>query len=126
MTENRDLAFYIHKVLTGIRLRCPNCEQGLMFESFFRLRPTCPYCHVRFERSSGESLGGVMINLILVELVTVGGYFVSEWLFSPPLLFQIVFWVSFNIILCLLCYRPARGAWVSVTYLTEGLRVDTE
>src|SRR5690606_28240853 len=92
--ETSNLAHTIHKLWVGLRLRCPNCERGPLFSSFFTMHPACANCHVRFERSSGESLGGVMINLVLVELVTIGGYFLSEALFHPPLLFQIIFWVT--------------------------------
>ncbi len=124
--ENSGLSYVIHKLWVGFRLRCPNCEQGRMFRSFFNMNPTCPECGVRFERSSGESLGGVMINLIVAELVTIGGFFLSETLFHPPLLFQIVFWISFNILLVLAFYRPSRGMWVSVAYLTGGVYRDPE
>ena len=124
--ETSNLAHTIHKLWVGLRLRCPNCERGPLFSGFFTMHPTCANCHVRFERSSGESLGGVMINLVLVELVTIGGYFLSEALFHPPLLFQIIFWVTFNILLVLACYRPARGVWVSVAYLTGGVYRDPE
>ena len=124
MTNSANLAYYVHKLWVSFWLRCPNCEQGRMFSSFLRLNPTCPHCGVRFERSSGESLGGMMLNLVFGELVTIGGFFISEWLFHPPLLFQIVFWVLFNITFCVVFYRPARALWICVTYLTSGLEKD--
>ena len=115
----------IHKLRVGVSLRCPNCEQGRMFAGLFKMHPTCLVCGVRFERSSGESLGGMMINLVIAELLTIGGFFLSYALLRPadmtPL---IVFWLAFDLLFVLAFYRPARGLWVAVTHLTSGLRVD--
>jgi hypothetical protein len=94
----------------------------------FRMQPTCPVCAVRFERSSGESLGGMMLNLIAAELLTVGGFFASYALLGRPadMTPLLLFWLAFDLLFVLACYRPARGLWVAVTYLTSGLQRDTD
>ena len=116
----------IHKLRVGAAGRCPNCEEGRMFSGLFQMRPTCPVCGVRFERSSGESLGGMMLNLIVAELLTIGGFFGSYALLGSPLDMTplLVFWLLFDIAFVLVFYRPARGLWVTVTYLTSGLHGD--
>lgn len=119
-----DLLHYAHKLWVGMRLRCPNCEQGPMFAGLFKMHETCSHCGARFERLSGESIGGTMLNLSLAEMISMGGYIVTQVLFSPPLAFQLTFWVSFNIIFILLFYRHARGMWVSVAYLSGSVYPD--
>jgi uncharacterized protein (DUF983 family) len=116
----------IHKLWVGARLRCPNCEEGRMFSGIFHMHPTCPVCGVRFERSSGESLGGMMLNLVAAELLTVGGFFGSYIALGSPtdMTPLIVFWLLFDLLFVLAFYRPARGIWTAVTYLTSGLRPD--
>ena len=116
----------IHKLLVGARLRCPNCEQGRMFTGLFAMHTTCPQCGVRFERSSGESLGGMMVNLVAAELLTVGGFFLSYYALGSPadMTPLAIFWLAFDILFVLVFYRPARGLWVSVAYLTSGLTRD--
>jgi uncharacterized protein (DUF983 family) len=116
----------IHKLWLGARLRCPNCEQGRLFAGLFRMHPTCPVCSVRFERSSGESLGGMMLNLVATELLTVGGFFGSYVALGSPadMTPLIGFWLVFDLLFVLAFYRPARGIWTAVTYLTSGLRPD--
>lgn len=118
----------LHKIVVGAKLRCPNCEQGRMFSGLFQMNPTCPVCGVRFERSSGESLGGMMVNLVVAELLTIVGFFVSYFALGSPadMTPLIVFWLVFDILFVLGFYRPARGMWVAVTYLTSGLTTDED
>ncbi len=114
-------------MLIGFLLRCPNCEQGKLFSSSsFEMNQTCPNCGVRFERQSGESLGGMMINLVTAELLTVGGWILTEVLFDFPWQPVLAFWVIFNILFCIAFYRPARGIWVSISYMGGGVYADTE
>lgn len=118
----------LHKILVGAKLRCPNCEQGRMFSGLFQMNPTCPVCGVRFERSSGESLGGMMVNLVVAELLTIVGFFASYFVLGSPadMTPLIIFWLVFDILFVLGFYRPARGMWVAITYLTSGLRKDED
>jgi len=116
----------LHKLLVGLFLRCPNCEQGRMFSGLFTIRDTCPVCGARFERQQGESIGGTPINLSFAELLSIGGFFISEALFHPPLAFQLVFWVSFNVLFVVFFYRHARGMWVSIAYLSGGVYADPD
>ncbi|MBN8619674.1 MAG: DUF983 domain-containing protein [Anaerolineae bacterium] len=116
----------LHKLWVGLRLRCPNCEQGGMFHGLFKMEPTCPHCGVRFERQSGESIGGTLVNLVLAEMFSMGGFIITQVLFQPSWIFQLIFWVSFNILFVILFYRHARSLWVALVYLAGGVYVDPE
>jgi uncharacterized protein (DUF983 family) len=116
----------INKLLLGLALRCPNCGKGRTFTSLFKMEETCPFCHVRYERLSGESLGGMFINLGLAELLSVAGYIITDFLFHPPFQAQIAFWVIFNLLFVILFYRHARSMWVAIVYLTGGVYPDSE
>ena len=118
--------YAFHKLLVGASLRCPNCEQGKMFHGLFTIDKTCPVCGVRYERLDGESIGGTLVNLVFAEVLSMGGYIITQALFAPPLAFQLPFWVAFNIIFILLFYRHARGIWVSVAYLSGSVYPDSE
>lgn len=120
------LGYAIHKLLVGARLRCPNCEQGRMFHGLFNMDKTCPNCGARYERLDGESIGGTLVNLVVAEVLSMGGYIITQLLFAPPLAFQLTFWVSFNIVFVLLFYRHARGIWVGVAYLSGSVYPDAE
>jgi uncharacterized protein (DUF983 family) len=109
----------------GVRLRCPNCEQGAMFDGF-TMRETCDVCGVRFERRSGESVGGVMINLVVVELVFVVGFFGINAATDIPPMHQLFLWLPFAILFPILFYRTSRGLWVTMVYLNDDLKHDSE
>lgn len=100
-------------------LRCPQCGQGHTFKGLFKLNPTCEVCELQFERESGESVGGMYINLGGAELFTVGGFIVMHLLFKPPFVPHLIFWILFNIAFVLLFYRHSRSLWMGIAYLTR-------
>lgn len=118
------LLYYARKIMLGLLLRCPNCEQGRMFRGLFQIEEICPHCAARFERKEGESIGGTMLNLGIAELLTIAGFVTTKLVFNPSLAFQLIFWVSFNLIFVILFYRHARAMWVSVVYLAGGVYPD--
>lgn len=71
----------------ALRLRCPECGKGAMFESWFRIRHQCPVCGLTLERGEdGYVVGAYMFNLIAAELVFAGvlvAVIVGTWP-SPP------------------------------------------
>ena len=111
---------------TVLTLRCPNCGRGRIFTGLFAMNQTCPYCGVRFERESGESVGAMYIALVVAELLTVGGFFLANALFHPPDLPHLILWVVFNIVFLTLFYRHARSLWIGTSYLTGGVYADPD
>ncbi|HUR95300.1 MAG TPA: DUF983 domain-containing protein [Gemmatimonadales bacterium] len=54
----------------ALRLRCPNCGQGKLFSSWFRMRERCPACGLKVERGEeGYQVGSYMFNIVAAELV---------------------------------------------------------
>ena len=113
--------FYLHKLWASFCLRCPRCEQGLIFTGLFRMNETCPHCGVRFERQDGESVGGMYINLGMAELTAIGGYFLIDALFKPPFGPHVAFWLLYNVVFITVFYRHSRALWVGIVHLTGGL-----
>jgi uncharacterized protein (DUF983 family) len=73
--------------LRALRLRCPNCGQGRLFTSWFRMRERCPVCGLRVERGDeGYQVGSYMFNIIAAELLFAAlfiGAILLTWP-SPP------------------------------------------
>jgi uncharacterized protein (DUF983 family) len=51
-------------LLRGLRKRCPRCGERRIFDTFFRLKPRCPVCDLRFEREEGGFLGAIALNYV--------------------------------------------------------------
>lgn len=124
MTQPNPSPSIVRAIFNGLRLRCPNCEQGRMFTGLFDIEAQCPNCAVVFERSEGESLGGAMLSLVIAEILSIGGFFISQWLFEPPMVTQLIFWIIFNLIFIVLFSRHGRGMWVGIIYLIGGVYAD--
>jgi uncharacterized protein (DUF983 family) len=115
---------YARVMLTGMLLRCPHCKQPGIAAGLFKINKTCPHCGVRFERQSGESVGAMYFNLGIAELTSLGGFFIASAVFNPPFLPHALFWVTYNILFCILFYRHSRGLWIGINYLTGGVYRD--
>jgi uncharacterized protein (DUF983 family) len=80
MTALRSLA-------RALLLRCPNCGERGIFESWFRQRDGCPRCGIPFNRGEqGYVVGAYMFNIIVAELIFAGifvGTLLATWP-SPP------------------------------------------
>lgn len=114
-----------HKLYVGgLRLKCPNCEEGRMFKHLFEIEPTCDVCHVRFERLDGESIGGMAITMGIIPPMSLLGYFIVAIFFDVPVWINASFWLLFIIIGVTWIYRHSRAAWVVISYLTGGVYAD--
>ncbi len=52
----------------GIRLRCPNCGEGRLRETWLKLKPKCPACGLRTDRGEEDFFnGGMMWNIVFSE-----------------------------------------------------------
>ena len=110
--------------ISGVRLRCPHCHKGRIFATPFEVAPTCSHCQVRFERMSGESLGGLMFSMTLLPIVSIAGFFVGELVYKVPRSLNIGFWLGFILLSVGLMYRHARAIWIGISYLSGGVYAD--
>lgn len=124
--RSQNTRFILHKLKVGLRRRCPECEQGALFKSHFAMHATCAYCQVRFARHSGDTIGGVYINVALAELTAFLGFYILHTLTGIPIIHQLLIWIPYVVIFTLAFYPLARGLWIAVTYLTGGIYADSD
>jgi uncharacterized protein (DUF983 family) len=71
----------------ALRLRCPNCGGGPIFQSWLRMRRHCPQCGLRMERGEdGYQVGSYMFNIVATELIFAAifiGVLLATWP-DPP------------------------------------------
>ena len=57
----------------ALLLRCPNCGQRGIFQTWFRQKDRCPNCQLVFNRGEqGYIVGAYMFNIIVAELIFAG------------------------------------------------------
>jgi uncharacterized protein (DUF983 family) len=110
----------------GLRLRCPACGLGALFDHPYRLQSHCPYCHSRYERASGESVGAIYMNTIITLILAVIGFFVTDSLWNPPVVLQLILWGGFTLSFPLLTYHFMRGLWISIAHLGGSVYPDPD
>ena len=117
----------IQKVINGLFLRCPNCEQGYIGNGIFGIKKYCPTCNVQFERAEGEQTGAMMITLSLMPVFSIL-LFIALYSSNPDMsLWLLVGIPAITLTLSIiLFYRHARGIWTAIVYLTGGLYTDEE
>lgn len=58
-----------------VRLRCPVCGQGRLFAGWFRMRPACDGCGLKYARAPGYFLGSIYFNYGVTAVLIVVVYF---------------------------------------------------
>lgn len=71
-------------VWRALRLRCPNCGRGRLFQSWLRTRERCPVCGLKVERGEeGYQVGSYMFNIIAAELLFAAVFLGVVWATWP-------------------------------------------
>lgn len=104
----------------AICLRCPACERGRMFRSWFTMNVRCPVCGVIFERDAGEVTGGMAINSVATSAIAVLGASLA-WFSDVPVWPLIGGLVALATLFAMWFYRHARALWAGILYLTGSM-----
>ncbi|MFZ0333728.1 MAG: DUF983 domain-containing protein [Candidatus Acidiferrales bacterium] len=103
----------------GLRFRCPNCGEGRVFSSFFKMRDECPVCGLSFYPESGYYAGAMYLDYALSAAVFLAVFVPS--LFLPELTHlsyaqKNILWIVFGTVLCLGFSRPSYSLWLAIDY----------
>jgi uncharacterized protein (DUF983 family) len=67
----------------AVPLRCPNCGERGIFDSWFRQKDRCPRCDLVFNRGEqGYIVGAYMFNIVVAELAFAAifvGVLLATW-----------------------------------------------
>lgn len=103
-------------LLRGLRRRCPRCGIGSLFESFFRLRPTCDRCGLDIARRSTDTWAPMYLSTAGLTGVVIVGMLVLRPANLTLGRFTLAAAATTGIVLTL----PARkGAAVALNYFIE-------
>src|SRR5437868_5313222 len=67
----------IEIIFNGLKLKCPLCGRGNLYQSLFKMRERCTSCGLRFEREQGYFVGAIYINVLATEFLLLPTYFAA-------------------------------------------------
>ena len=117
-------------VLNILKCKCPNCEEGNVFEHktgiipfrIPKMKPRCELCDYKFEREPGFFFGAMFVSyaLAVAEYITFFG--VAHFLIGLPVLYAFfgigilaVFGSGFN-------FRTSRLIWIYIFYKNPAVK----
>ena len=106
----------------ALKLRCPACGDGPIYESLIRVRHHCPVCGLIFQREQGYFIGAVYINVIATESLLFAGLILSL-LIAPNAgsgLYNVL--LVFAIVLPVLFFRHSRAFWLCIDHFFDPQR----
>jgi uncharacterized protein (DUF983 family) len=114
-----DIARAKRLLISGLKLRCPACGLGSLFQSFFKMHDECYYCRLVFTREQGYFVGAIYLNVVATEVLIFITYLTCLLVLRAP--DQITYGVSFTMALVLpvVLNRHARSLWLSLDYLLD-------
>jgi uncharacterized protein (DUF983 family) len=106
----------------GLRLKCPRCGTGFLYEKPFRMRLDCSHCHLKFEREQGYFVGAMYINYAATVVIAVPGFFVLDAFTHITIDQQLALWIPFTIIFPLLFFHHSRSLWLVLDHWFNPVR----
>jgi uncharacterized protein (DUF983 family) len=110
---------FLRRVGRALRLRCPRCGRGKLFDGWFTTNERCSECDLDIRREPGFYLGSIYFNYGMTALVvTIAyltgiamGYGRSRWLLWAAVTFCVVFPLWF--------FRYARSLWLGMDHYVD-------
>ena len=114
---------FLSAVRGGLRLRCPNCQQGRVLARWpNKIFPECARCGLSFFREQGYYIGGMIVTYGLTLAVVIPVFLVS--LLLPDLRAvshngRFALWVLFTVPLSFLLMPYAYSLWLHLDFWLE-------
>jgi uncharacterized protein (DUF983 family) len=105
----------------ALRLRCPRCGNGQLYEGWFRMRERCPACGLRYEREQGFFVGAIYVNYAITAVLGLGSVILLDSVIGLALWQQLAIAIPIMLLAPLVFFRHARSLWLGIGYLASSL-----
>ena len=95
-------------LLAGLRMRCPQCGQGKVFQSYLKLAPGCSVCGADFAKADAGDGPAVFVVLIVGAIVTPL-LFILQFALDMPGWLAATLTMLAAIVLCLALLAPFKA-----------------
>ena len=109
----------------GLHRRCPRCG-GRAFESWFRIKPHCDRCGLKYEREPGYWVGAVIINTTVTFARFIGVFLILVLATWPEVPWGTVMGVTIvaNAAIPMAFYPISMTVWLALEMSWHPLEID--
>ena len=105
----------IRAVLLG---KCPRCQTGAFFATFWKNHDDCPHCNLHFEREAGYFLMSIFIAYLLQGVILVP-LVITMFQTGVPVIVNILIGLAVMIAIAPFTYRYSRIFWLHGDWLFD-------
>jgi uncharacterized protein (DUF983 family) len=98
--------------------RCPVCDRGRMFKSYFAMNERCTSCGSIFWKNEGEWMGPMVMDYTAAGGAALLTWLVTSW-FDLSGLMQFLLPVLATIVMGVIAIPWSRSLWTVFLYLTD-------
>ena len=103
----------------ALRLRCPACGEGRLFDGFARVRRKCAECSWVLEREPGASTGAMYLTSVVSQFFAVGLWLVLWWVTDWSTGVMVAIAIPMIAIFSLATLPHSKSLWIAVEYYTD-------
>lgn len=106
----------IMRLWTALRLRCPRCQHGALFQRRMTMHVACPHCGLDLEPDPGFYLGSIYANYAATVLLTSLTFILAVHVYGLDK--HVVLWgcAAITVLFPIWFFRYARSVWLSLMY----------
>ncbi|MCO5730617.1 DUF983 domain-containing protein [Rhizobium sp. SSA_523] len=102
-------------VLRGLKCTCPHCGEGRLFRGFLKPVDHCAVCGEEFTHHRADDLPPYLV-IFIIGHVTVGGFMMTEKVWSLSMWAHLAIWVPITILMSLALMQPIKGAVIGLQW----------
>lgn len=104
-------------VARALRLRCPACGRGRLFDGWFAMPAHCAVCDFRYEREQGYFVGAIYVNFAMTVLVGLVPVVAADIAWGLTIGQQLAIALPLMVIVPVMAFRWSRSLWLTVDYV---------
>lgn len=109
-------------VASGLKGRCPECGEGLLFKGFLSFARDCEACGADFsDEDAGDGPAVFVIFIVGIFIVPLALAF--QLITQAPTWLTLVIWTPIIILACLFLLRLLRGVMFNLAWVTKAREI---
>lgn len=102
----------------GLRGRCPNCLEGVLFDGYLKFNRNCAACGQSLEiEDAGD--GPAVFVIFVASFLIVPLALIFQIKLDPPVWLTLLIWIPIISVVCLAMLRPFRGLMFAMQFMNN-------